>query len=356
MKRIIAAGLASLLLIVMITASASNPGSSADSLITLSYLEGAYMASMKGGITQSVGGAADNAIAKLDSIYRSQAGYIFAPSFTDISLAAGEGLRLSMGASFILLSGSASLVVTGGTAVNISTGETVASGTPLAVRERYFCTEDTTMIITAGTALTGRVDGYYLLGGMESGMTHSVFYDVLKNNWFYEAVDFVYTNGLFEGTSANTFSPSMDMNRAMFVTVLYRLEGNETASLAGGRYAGFSDVPVSAYYNDAVIWASGNNIVTGFEDGTFRPNVSISREQMATLMYRYSEFKGYDVTAPANAYAGFPDANDVSAYASDAMRWAVSNDIIRGSDGRLLPKDTATRAQVAQIFLNFDAI
>ena len=351
LKRLTAAGLALLMLMFMTTASASSPGSSADPLITRSYLEGAYSESLKISISQTIGGAADRAAAKLESMYRVQAGYVFAPRFTFVSLAAGESLTLPMGSSFILLSGSASLNVVSGTAVNVSTGNEAPSGTALAVRERYFGAENASIVVTAASAATGQVDGYYLAGGAGASGTHRAFYDVLAGNWFYGAVDYVYQKGLFQGTGANMFSPAMSMSRAMFVTVLHRLEGLPSPS-ANARP--FRDVAAGTYYHEAVMWASENDIVTGYEDGTFRPDVSISREQMATLMYRYAEFKGHDMVAAGNTFDAFPDARAVSGYALDAMRWAVSMEIIRGSDGRLLPKDTATRAQVAQIFLNYD--
>jgi hypothetical protein len=137
----------------------------------------------------------------------------------------------------------------------------------------------------------------------------------------------------------------------MFVTVLHRLAGKPAVTAASA----FPDVAdTSQYYYSAVIWANANLIVTGYSDGKFHPNDSITREQMALIIWRYATSAGYDTT-PSNTsiYDSFSDKGSVSAYAQDAMKWATSAGVINGSDGKLIPKSTATRAQVAQIVLNF---
>jgi hypothetical protein len=348
LKRTIAAGLVIIMLSCMVTVSASTAGTTADPLITLSYLDGAFASSMRSDIADTLGSAADKAMNRLDELYKTYVGYSFAPRFTSVTLAAEDTVTLSAGASFILLSGSATLTVTSGTVINISTGTEVASESRLAQYQRYFCAEDTTALITANSAATGQVDGYYLLDS--TAPQQRVFIDVLEGQWYFPAVDFVYTNGLFAGTSENTFSPAMSMTRGMFVTVLYRLDGRPPTG-SGGAFTDVSDA--SRYYYDAVTWANTNRIVTGYEDGTFRPNAAVTREQMATIMHRYATFKERDMSMPGTVYDTFPDRGDVSDYAADAMRWTVSWGVINGSDGRLLPQDTATRAQVAQIIYNY---
>ena len=140
------------------------------------------------------------------------------------------------------------------------------------------------------------------------------------------------------------------MTRGMFVTVLYRLDGQPAVGPGGA----FSDVGnPSAFYFDPVTWASGNGIVSGFTDGTFRPSAAITREQMAAIMHRYATFKGRDMSMPGTVFDTFPDRGEVSEFAALAMRWAVSWEIIRGSGGNLLPRNTATRAEVAQIIFNY---
>jgi len=351
LKRTITAALVLIALLFMVTASAATVGSSADPLITRSYLDGAFASALKSEITVTLSDATDKAIGKLDDIYKKHVGYTFAPRFTKISLAQGDTVSLSTGSSFILLSGSASLNVTGGTVINVSTGGEAASGSRLAQYQRYFCTENTTARITASSATTGQVDGYYLVGGgVDAPAPHLPFADVPGGAWFFKAIDYVYENELFTGTSATTFSPNSPMTRAMFVTVLHRLDGRP--STASGE--GFSDVSnPSQYYYGAVRWANANKIVTGYTDGTFHPDVHVTREQMAAIMYRYATYKGRDQSVTGTVFDTFPDRTQVSGYAAHAMRWSVTWEIIRGSDGKLLPQNTATRAEVAQIVYNY---
>ena len=338
------------LLLLMVTAAASTAGTATDPLISLSYLEGTFSASLKTDISRTLGDAADSAMRRLDGLLGDYGGYSFAPRFTRISVAAGDTLTLSMGGSIILLSGAATLTTTSGTVINISTGREVATGSQLTQHHRYFCTENTTATITASSAFTGHVDGYYITAAVTASQAHPAFRDILEGTWYYSAIDFVYSNNLFAGTSSNTFSPNTSMTRGMFVTVLYRLEGRPDIG-PGGR---FTDVQnTSLYYYDAVTWASENNIVAGVTSSTFGPNAQITREQIAVIMHRYARYKQRDISASGSSYDSFPDRSDVSGYAADAMRWAVSQGIISGSSGRLLPRNTATRAQVAQIIRNY---
>jgi len=313
-------------------------------------LEGQFASSLRGDISSALGAAADRAIVRLDEAYLGVAGYDFSPRFSPVSMAPGDTVALSGGASFVLLSGSASLAVSAGTVVNVSSGREAASGSQLALNQRYFCTEDARAVVTASAPAAGQVDGYYFAQGANVDARPLPFSDVPLGAWFHPAVDFVYGKGYFAGTSATLFSPSSSMTRAMFVTVLHRLEGRPAAEGAGA----FSDVGSPAlYYYAAVGWASANSIVRGYEDGTFKPDRPVTREEMATFMHRYASFKGRVASETGGAFDAFPDKGDVSAFAVAPMRWAVSAEVIRGSGGKLLPGNTATRAEVAQIILNY---
>jgi hypothetical protein len=350
LKRTIAMGLVLSMLLCMVTVLAA--GSATNPLITRSYLEGSFADSIRTDIESSLSAAATGSMNRLDDIRKSILGYDFAPSFTQITLAERDTVVLPEGASFMLTSGSAALHITGGTVINISTGTAAASGSQLVVNQRYFCTEETSASITASSESIGFVDGFYRIGrgGMLPPVTNLPFNDVFATNWFFGAVGFVFANNLFRGTSDTTFSPGETMTRAMFVTVLHRLAGLPDAGTSGG----FTDVSDPAlYYYDAVKWVSANNLISDSPDGTFRPNAPITREQMATVIYNYAAYRGMNMSSPGNAFDAFPDKDDVSAYAIHAMRWAVSREVIRGSDGRLLPRNSATRAEVAQIFVNF---
>lgn len=174
------------------------------------------------------------------------------------------------------------------------------------------------------------------------------FTDVSTSDWFYDDVAFVYKNGLFSGTDSRSFSPNASMTRAMLVTVLYRLEGDPTVT---GR-SSFTDVRSGAYYEKSVIWAAANGIVTGTDSTSFSPDAKVTREQLAAILYRYAQYRKLDTDASAKLNS-FTDADSVSAYASEALGWAVSEGLINGASGKLMPKGDATRAQVAAILHRF---
>ena len=175
------------------------------------------------------------------------------------------------------------------------------------------------------------------------------FTDVKSSNWFYDAVKYAYEQGLMTGTSATTFAPNGTMNRAMIVTVLYRLEKSPAVTGASK----FTDVPAGQWYSDAVAWAAANKIVNGYDETTFGPMNAVTREQMAAILFRYEQVKGLENVTLEENLNRFPDQNKISAYAIPALQWAVGQKIINGNaDGTLDPTGTATRAQVAQIFTN----
>lgn len=178
------------------------------------------------------------------------------------------------------------------------------------------------------------------------------FGDVSENQWFYEAVEHVVESGYFKGVTENSFAPQDKMTRAMFVTVLGRIANVEETSEG---ISDFSDVKSGQWFSGFVAWASEAGIVQG-ANGKFDPNGNITREQMAVFLYRYAQYAGLDLTIDSDAVSKYSDFKNVSSWAQDAMAWAVSNGIINGTGVGLEPQATATRAQVAQIVLNFDSV
>ena len=175
------------------------------------------------------------------------------------------------------------------------------------------------------------------------------FTDVKTTDWFYKEVCYVYDEALMQGTSATTFNPNGRTNRGMIVTILYRLEG-EPAFMNDNV---FTDVKSGSWYEKAVVWANSKGIVKGYGNGKFGPNDSITREQLATIMYRYANYKGYDVSKAADL-SGFVDSGKIVSYARDAMKWANAAGLINGvGASKLDPKGYATRAQVAAISYRF---
>lgn len=176
-----------------------------------------------------------------------------------------------------------------------------------------------------------------------------MYTDVNTEAWYHEGVDFAIENKLMVGTGADTFAPDATTTRAMVVTILYRLEGEPAVT----KDIKFGDVPAGTWYTDAVNWAAANGIVNGYGDGKFGPDDTITREQMAAILYRYASYKGYSVSDLANL-TGYTDAASVSEWASTAMRWAVAEGLIEGTSATTLsPSGDSTRAQVATILMRF---
>lgn len=213
------------------------------------------------------------------------------------------------------------------------------------------------------TPLKARLEGKYITFETDHFSLYSVvnkdkgmttysklpFSDVRIADWFYNDVKYVYEKGMMAGTAADVFAPNATTTRAMIVTILYRLEGSPAVT---GTNA-FADVPAGQWYTDAVNWAAANQIVKGTSATTFAPNDSITREQMAAILYRYAQYKGYDVTKKADL-SGYSDNGQVSAYAKDALAWANAAKLINGvTNTTLVPQGNATRAQVSAILHRF---
>ena len=171
------------------------------------------------------------------------------------------------------------------------------------------------------------------------------FDDVTKGDWFYKDVEYVYNEGIMDGVSKREFAPNETLTRAMIVKILYRIEGEP----AGYRSSDFNDVESGRWYTGAVAWAAEKEIVKGYGNGKFGPNDPVTREQLAAILYRYTQYKGWSTAAASGNLDGFKDAASVSSYAVDAMNWAVDEGLLKGANNKLSPKSNATRAQVAAI-------
>ncbi len=183
------------------------------------------------------------------------------------------------------------------------------------------------------------------------------FSDVHPSDWYHDAVTYVSENELMNGTSGTTFSPNDTTSRGMIVTILYRLAGSPDMPEGNWGYP-YADVDASAYYSTPVYWARENDLVTGYSNDRFGPNDPITREQMAAILYRYADYLGLDTDTGfiPDKYYEFPDYQAVSRYASKAMSWCVNHGVINGSNGKLNPQGTATRAEVAQILMNAESV
>ena len=172
------------------------------------------------------------------------------------------------------------------------------------------------------------------------------FTDVDTAKWYHLSVDYVLTHKMMNGVSSRAFAPNANLTRGMLVQILYNLEGKPK-----GTAANFSDVQADAWYAKAVGWAASNKVVTGYADGTFRPNAAVTREQAAAILYRYAQSKGIDVSVGENTnILSYVDVQQASEYAIPALQWAVGAGVLNGKNGgRLAPTGTATRAEIAAI-------
>ena len=173
------------------------------------------------------------------------------------------------------------------------------------------------------------------------------FNDVAYTSWYYDAVKFVYDKGIMDGVSYYKFAPDATITRGMVVTMLWRMAGEPYEAAAG-----FTDVAAGRYYTTAVAWAARNGIVEGMTATTFAPDQAITREQLASILYRYAKWLGF--SGYGSDISGYTDAGKVSSYAYDAMSWAVRSGVVTGTSARVLdPQGTASRAAAAQMFMNF---
>ena len=173
------------------------------------------------------------------------------------------------------------------------------------------------------------------------------FTDVGTGDWFYEAVKYAYDNGIMNGAGNNLFAPTANLTRGQICQVLYNLEGTPAAGSGA-----FTDVADGQWYADAVNWAAANDIIDGYGNGKFGPEDDITREQMAQILCNYAAFKDCDVSVQGDL-ATFNDGAKTSDWALSAMKWAVGTGLLQGHNGNLNPTGTATRAEVAQILMNF---
>lgn len=178
------------------------------------------------------------------------------------------------------------------------------------------------------------------------------FSDVDDNAWYAEAVDYCSEKGYFKGTSESTFSPEQSMDRSMIVTVLHRREGSPEPQTP----ASFEDVSADTWYTDAVAWAAENGIVFGYEDGSFRPEKPVTREEIMAFFQRYVVYLGKTATTDdLRIYQSFLDTSSVADWSRPAVQWCTSVGIICGSNGYIAPSSVSTRAQIASVLMRLDA-
>lgn len=338
-------------------------GTQADPLISRSYLEGAYYESLRtsvaAGAKQKMEALYKDASQKLKQLAESYLPSLGAPSegdpgaeewrFTQQFSAQGgekeDTVTLAVGSGILWTAGGAS--VSSGTLVDISTGAEVNAGGTLTANHRYLAAEQTVIMVTSRTAHWS-LEGQWTSTSDGISVIELPFTDVSEKSWYYDAVCYVYEHSLFQGTSSTQFSPGKPMQRGMITTVLYRMAGSPAIEYTPM----FNDIPAGIWYTNGTIWAGQLGIVSGVGNGLFRPNNNVQRQQIAVILYNYARTLGQDVSARGDL-SQFHDADSVAPWAKDAVSWAVASGLLKGSSGKILPSNSATRAEVATMLQRF---
>lgn len=342
-KKMLAGALALLVLLGFVTTVLA--GSQSDPLISLSYLNGTFYASLKGYVTQWVAedtrGLSDGAAKGEQTVD----GWTVSDRFVPGEGESGGTITLATGSGLIWASGSGA--VSSGALVDATTGTELTAGKALTAGHRYLAGSDAVAVISSQSA-RWLAEGKWRLGTGGTVAAPLTFTDVPENQWYYDDVRFVVENGLFAGVSDTQFKPELTMDRGMMTTVLHRLAKEPAVSYSQE----FTDVLDGQWYAKGTIWCAKMGIVGGVGGGRFAPAQTVSRQEIAVMLYNYAVKTGH-TAGERESLSAFSDAGAVASWAQDAMSWAVGAGILNGGDGRLLPGNGAQRAQVAAMLHRF---
>lgn len=328
-----------------------------DSLISLSYLTGTFLPSAQSQLEKiqndAMQEAYDQAAAQLQGGTGTASGR-YSADFQSRTFSQGDIITLPTGSGLMIYGGTGELAHSGAV-IDVTDGTTVPSGTRLTAGHRYLVGEDTSaaLAVRSGVMYLG-IQGSYT--SADSGAQSLPFVDVAQGDWYESAVEYAYTSGLFSGTSADAFSPNLPMNRAMLVTVMYRLAGSPEDELNSAQ-ASFWDVAPDSWYAPYVRWGYVQGVTAGTGDGLFAPEQSITRQQILVMLHSFArQYLGLTLTGSADLSA-YGDGGQTASWAQEAVSWAVANQLIVPSgDGTLRPEDPASRAEVATILMKFDSL
>ena len=353
-KKLICAAAGACLAAALLGGAAASSGADT-SLVSRDYLNGTFLQQVREEVGQWVQEALDSVYGQASSQLELTArgylaqlgvpipeGWTGSDSFEANSGRQGDILVLAEGSGLLWSSGSA---VVSGELVDVTAGTQLPDGGALQTGHRYLAAGEVTVAVSSQSA-GWSAEGIWRMGGGEEPLP---FEDVPEGSWYYDAVRYVYEKGLYAGTSETEFSPAESMERGMITTVLHRLAGCPPVEYAHI----FTDVPDGTWYTDGTIWAGQNEIVSGTGNQLFEPGEDVARQQIAAILYRYAQYVGADVSARGSLDA-FSDADQVAAWAVDAVSWASACGIIQGDEGRILPNNGATRAEVAIMVQRFE--
>ena len=344
-KKMLAGALA--LLVLLGCVMTGSAGSQSDPLVSRSYLNETFFAGLKAYVTRWVAQSTQglyNGAAQMGQT-SSADGWITSSGFVPGEGESGDTITLTTGSGLIWTAGSGA--VSSGVLVDATAGTELGTGKALAAGHRYLAGSDAVVVASSQSA-QWMAEGKWRLGTGGTVVVPLRFTDVPESQWYYEDVRFVVENGLFTGVSDTQFQPGTTMQRNMMATVLHRLAKEPEVDYS----AVFSDVPDGKWYTNGIIWCAQTGIVSGMGGGRFAPGQTVTRQQIAVMLYNYAVRTGRSAVERGDMSA-FSDAGTVASWATDAMSWAVGVGILNGSGGKLLPGDGAQRAQVAAMLHRF---
>ncbi len=343
-KRVLAVVLAAVLLLTGVALAAD------ESLVSLGYLTGSFQSTIladAAALLQAVfqpvydtfvAGLTTQAVESHANTWQSS------PTYTSGSSKQAELITLSSGSGILWDNGSCS--VDSGVMVDITSGNEVLAGSGLTIGHRYVADGQTVLKVTSASA-TWMVEGVWHTV-TNNPVAASRFTDVNETDWFYDAVNVVAERHIFNGVSETEFGPNQTTTRGMMATVLWNMEGQPQVAYEPV----FSDVPGDKWYSTAVVWANQKGLIFGTGDGKCEPEKVITRQEMIVMIQHYAQYCGY-IAAPSGSLDAFIDGDTTSDWARESMQWAAGEGILSGSDGRLMPQDSCTRAQIAAIIRNY---
>ena len=342
-KKVLAGALALLVMLGLVTVGSA--GSQSDPLISLSYLTGTFFSDLKAYVTQWVArgtqGLYDDAVTE----GQTPDGWTVSSGFVPGEGEYGDTVTLATGSGLIWSSGSGA--VSSGVLVDATSGTELRAGRALTVGHRYLAAEDT--VVVASSQAQWMTEGKWRRGAGGTVIVPLPFTDVPESAWYYDDVRFVVEKGLYSGVTDTLFDPGGSMERRMITTVLHRLAGEPEVSYSPV----FSDIPDGQWYTRGTIWCAQMGIVGGVGGGRFDPTQTLTRQQIATILYNYAIKTGRTADEQGDLNV-FSDRGSVASWAAQAMRWAVGVGIFNGNDeGKLLPNGVSDRAQVAAILHHY---
>ena len=350
-KGILAGILVSATLVVGIVAYSTG-----DSLISLEYwkntIQGSIQTEMEQTVSQALKEAYEDAASKIQADSGQEPIEQGSTGLQMQMVRQGDQFMLGQGSNFLMGAGVVSLSHTG-SVIDVTTGEEIPSVSVLEQGHRYLVAENTsgTAVVDSGAAYLA-VEGPYQTQKGEG--TGHPFVDVSASDWYEPAVDYVYSKQLFSGVSTDSFAPGLTMNRAMVVTVFYRLAGSPEQEMSQAQ-ASFQDVKEGSWYYDFVRWGYVQGVTAGMGDNLFAPEQAVTRQQILVMLHSFARnYLKLTLTGAADLQA-YQDGAEVADWSKEAVAWAAANGLISGLEyGTLRPNDAATRAEVADILMRFE--